>query len=185
MSTILVHRPRIDEPPNRPEPPFTVRTATADHTDGITEIITSSHLLDGTMRVPFQPTDALIDRVAQRADQRVLVAVAGDLVVGFLLLKSWPDAPRHSHVAEIDLVATRDDWQGRGVARALLTAAIDLAEQWMGVRRLQLIVFTTNSGAIGLYERLGFEIEGTMRAYGFGRGVDTDAHIMARTRPIR
>ncbi len=162
-----------------------MRTATADDVDGIGQIISSRHILDGTMRVPFEPVDALRERFEQRPDQRVLVAVAGDLVVGFLLLKSWPDAPRHSHVAEIDLVATSEDWQGRGVARALLEATIEMAEQWMGIRRLQLIVFTTNIGAIGLYERLGFEHEGTMRAYGFGRGVDTDAHIMARVNPIR
>ena len=184
MSTTLIEpMPIAGRPTANRE--FVLRTAAPEHIDGIAEIISSPHILDGTMRVPFEPTDGIRERFAPQPGQRVLVAVADEVVVGFLLLKTWPDAPRHAHVAEIDLVATRADWQGRGVARALLEATIDMAEQWMGIRRLQLIVFTTNTGAIGLYERLGFEHEGTMRAYGFGRAVDTDAHIMARVRPIR
>ncbi|MGB3634406.1 MAG: GNAT family N-acetyltransferase [Rubrobacteraceae bacterium] len=52
----------------------------------------------------------------------------------------------------------RDDWQGKGVGSALLEAALDLADNWLGVTRVRLQVYTDNKAGITLYERFGFEI---------------------------
>jgi putative acetyltransferase len=54
----------------------------------------------------------------------------------------------------------RDDWHGQGVGTALIEAAIDLADNWRNLTRLELRVFTDNAPAIHLYEKVGFEIEG-------------------------
>ena len=64
----------------------------------------------------------------------------------------------------------RDDWQRRGVGSALLHAAIDLADNWIGYTRLELTVFTDNAAAVALYRKFGFEIEGTLRGYAFRDG---------------
>ena len=60
---------------------------------------------------------------------------------------------------------------------------IDLADNWLNLRRLGLIVFADNEQAIGLYERLGFQHEGVMRDFGFKRGAYVDAVVMGRLRP--
>jgi putative acetyltransferase len=97
-----------------------------------------------------------------------------------LELVTWPDEPRHRHVGEVNLVAVHPDWTGRGTGRALMEAAIELADDWLNLRRLSLVVFVDNIVALQMYRRLGFVIEGTMIDYGFKRGQYIDAHVMAR-----
>ncbi len=67
-----------------------------------------------------------------------------------------------------------------GVGSALLSAAIDLCENWMNVSRIEIEVYTDNEAAIALYKKHGFVIEGTCRKYAFRDGKYVDAHIMAR-----
>jgi putative acetyltransferase len=59
-------------------------------------------------------------------------------------------------------------------------AAIELADHWLNLRRLSLVVFVDNSIACEMYRRLGFVVEGTMVGYGFRKGKYLDAHLMAR-----
>jgi putative acetyltransferase len=80
-------------------------------------------------------------------------------------------------------MSVRDDWHHRGVGTALLTAAIDLADNWIGYARLELTVYTDNATALALYRRFGFEIEGTARAYAMRNGTLVDAYMMARLAP--
>jgi len=60
-----------------------------------------------------------------------------------------------------------------------------LAEQWMQIERLSLVVWTNNPGAIHLYEKMGFAIEGTMPAYAFHNGRYLDAYVMGRLKQNR
>jgi putative acetyltransferase len=73
-------------------------------------------------------------------------------------------------------------WQGKGVGSMLLAAALEVADNWMNLRRVELTVYADNEAAIGLYRKFGFETEGLMRDYAVrdGRWVDTLA--MARLR---
>ena len=64
----------------------------------------------------------------------------------------------------------------------LTEALIDLAENWLNLSRISLIVFSDNQPAIHLYESLGFEVEGTMRRFGYGNGAWMDAIMMGRVR---
>ena len=97
-----------------------------------------------------------------------------------LELVTWPDEPRHRHVGEVNLVAVHPGWTGRGAGRALMEAAVELADDWLNLRRLSLVVFVDNTVAIEMYRSLGFVVEGTMAEYGFKRGKYIDAHVMAR-----
>jgi putative acetyltransferase len=69
------------------------------------------------------------------------------------------------------------------VGTALLQAAIDLADNWLNLRRLELEVYTDNEPAVRLYARAGFVIEGTLRQYVFRDGQYVDVYTMARFRP--
>ena len=49
--------------------------------------------------------------------------------------------------------------------------------------RVELSVFTDNARAIALYQRCGFEIEGTLWAYALRDGRYADVLTMARLHP--
>lgn len=70
----------------------------------------------------------------------------------------------------------------RGIDQALLYVIIDLAQNWLGLTRLELEVYTDNVTAIRLYEKVGFVLEGTQRQCALRDGVLIDAHVMARLR---
>ncbi|WP_418427795.1 GNAT family N-acetyltransferase, partial [Anaerotruncus massiliensis (ex Liu et al. 2021)] len=88
------------------------------------------------------------------------------------------------HSAGFGIMVHRD-WQGRGVGRALMEAALDVADNWLMLTRVELTVFTDNARAIGLYKSLGFEIEGTKRMGAIRNGEYADEYYMARLRPPR
>jgi ribosomal protein S18 acetylase RimI-like enzyme len=70
-------------------------------------------------------------------------------------------AERLEHVALLTVAVARGS-RGRGVGRALLGEAEAWARRW-GLRKLSLHVRSGNAAAIGLYRRLGFELEGVER----------------------
>jgi putative acetyltransferase len=111
-----------------------------------------------------------------------LVACAeNDEVVGQLGLHTFPQRPRRHHVGQIGM-AVRDDWQGKGVGTALMQAAVDMADKWLNLTRLELGVFVDNAPGIRLYEKFGFKIEGTSVDYAFRDGHYVDIYFMARLR---
>lgn len=149
-------------------------------------IIAGEIAVHGTMQLPYQ---SVADWTRKLEDPppglHSLVACAGDVageVVGNLGLVGSPQRPRRRHAASIGM-AVRDDWRIRGVGKALMRAAIDLADNWLQITRLELEVWTDNDVAIHLYESFGFEIEGTARRYAFRNGVLVDALHMARLHP--
>ncbi len=89
--------------------------------------------------------------------------------------------PRLAHSGKLGLMVHPDFW-GQGVGTALMAAALDLADNWLDVRRLELEVYTHNAAAIHLYEKFSFALEGTKQKAVFGDGRYFDAHIMARLR---
>lgn len=63
-----------------------------------------------------------------------------------------------------------------------MEALVNLAFNWLGLRRIELTVFTDNTAAVHLYEKFGFAIEGTARRYGLRNGEFVDAYHMALVR---
>jgi ribosomal-protein-alanine N-acetyltransferase len=80
--------------------------------------------------------------------------------------------------AEILTVGVAPWARRRGVGAALMTAAIGVARE-TGAQAMFLEVDVANDGAVGLYERLGFERAGLRRAY-YDRGASgrADALVM-------
>jgi L-phenylalanine/L-methionine N-acetyltransferase len=65
-----------------------------------------------------------------------------------------------------------------------MQAAIDLADKWLNLTRLELEVYTDNEPAIRLYKKFGFTIEGTLAQNSFRDGRYVDSHLMARLRQV-
>lgn len=131
------------------------------------------------LQIPFTTEAERADWIRQSPTERTLVADLDGEPVGVLGLVLHQR--RRSHVGSLGM-AVRRDLQGQGIGRLLMAAAVDLADNWYNLRRLELEVYTDNSRAIRLYQSFGFEIEGTMRAFGFRLGQYVDAYKMARLR---
>jgi len=134
------------------------------------------------MQLPLQSVEGVRKRFLSESHEGFyhLVACVDEEVVGHLGLETFT-RPRRRHVGEIGM-AVRDDWQGKGVGTALMEAALDLADNWLGLARLELSVYVDNVAGVALYKKSGFEIEGTHRRYAFRNGEYVDAYSMARTR---
>ena len=68
-------------------------------------------------------------------------------------------------------------------ASALLGAALEMADNWLNLQRVELTVYTDNPGAQALYRKFGFVEEGLARGFAFRQGEYVDALYMARIRP--
>jgi [ribosomal protein S18]-alanine N-acetyltransferase len=87
-----------------------------------------------------------------------LGAFEGERLAGYLIVSRYVDA---WHV--MNLAVAPDD-RRRGIARSLLECLFDLTDGDMR-RGYTLEVRVSNSGAIALYERLGFRSSGLRRGY--------------------
>ena len=163
-------------------PAVGIRRVEARDAEALHVMYSSPKTMAGTLQLPFPSVDLWRKRLADwPADDYMLVAeVRGD-VVGNAGLHSMGRSARRRHAGYIGM-AVRDDWQGKGVGTALMAAIVDLADNWMGYRRLELTVYVDNAAALALYRKFGFETEGTLREYSYRDGHYVDAYTMARLR---
>lgn len=160
---------------------ISVRARESRDLEAVHELLNCPGVVRGTLQLPLRSLDERRERFAQRPPgAHSLVAEFDGRVVGQLGLHV-EQHPRRRHVGGIGM-AVHDDFQGRGVGGALLAAALDLADNWLGLRRIELQVYTDNAPAIRLYERHGFVTEGTLRDYALRDGGCADALAMARLR---
>lgn len=86
---------------------------------------------------------------------------------------------RYRHRASLGLSVRQDYWR-QGLGRRLL----EIQEGWcrsQGITKLCLEVDTSNTPALGLYLRMGFEVEGTLRReVHMADGSYRDLYIMAK-----
>jgi putative acetyltransferase len=136
----------------------------------------------GTLRRPYQSVEGTRRWLEQLGrDDLQLVAELDGKVVGNGGLH--PQVGRRAHAALIGL-GVGDGFRRRGIGTAILGALVDVADNWLDLRRLELSVYVDNAPAITLYERFGFEPEGTLRAYAFRDGRYVDCLMMARLRGL-
>lgn len=160
----------------------TIRHVEETDADAVQQILTAPHVVRGTMRLAVTPRQYTVKRIAPADGAYKLVAVVGGEVAGFCELLTTPDLPRHSHAGEINLVATHPAFRGRDIGNAMMEAMLDLADNWLQLTRVGLIVWDGNETAIDLYRKHGFVIEGTMSRFVFCEGGYLDAHVMGRIR---
>lgn len=158
------------------------RTEPSDY-EAVQRILASPKVVWGTLQLPFPSIEQWRKRLAEPPEGlfSLVACVENNEVVGQLALQTFPNRPRRRHVGQIGM-AVRDDWQGKRVGTALMQAAIDLADNWLNLTRLELEVFVENTPAIRLYEKCGFTIEGTLVDFAFRDGQYVDTYIMARLR---
>ena len=98
----------------------------------------------------------------ERVDIRdVIVAEVDRSVAGYVRIARPTPLPASDHVLMINGIAVAPGFQQRGVGRALLDAAIEVARA-RGARRLTLRVLGPNAAARRLYASAGFRVEGVL-----------------------
>ncbi len=159
-----------------------VRHAEPGDAPAIHRILCGPRATAGTLQLPLQSVEGVRKRFFSETAEGLyhLVACVNEEVVGHLGLETFT-RPRRRHVGEIGM-AVRDDWQGKGIGSALMEVALDLADNWLNLTRIELSVYTDNAVGVALYKKFGFEIEGTHRRYAFRNGDYVDAYSMARIR---
>ena len=160
-----------------PSSPVLVRAMEPEDLPALTEAWNQPAAYAGTLQLPFTSLEARRQRHAATPGMTRLVAEIEGKAVGMLGLNRYEN--RRSHVGSIGM-AVHDGYAGRGVGSALMAAIVDLADNWLQLKRLELNVYVDNTRAIALYERFGFVREGLQRAYAWRNGAYVDSLAMAR-----
>jgi putative acetyltransferase len=159
-----------------------VRRAVPDDAEAIQRIFEAPLALRGTLQIPYTSVEKRRQWFTESDNTTYpLVAVVEGEVVGQLTLHARGTSPRRRHVAGLGM-AVRDDWHGRGVGTALMVACLNLADNWLNLRRLELEVFVDNEPALRLYKKFGFAVEGRFVDFAYRDGEYVDAYTMARLR---
>ncbi|WP_313655129.1 GNAT family N-acetyltransferase [Pantoea sp.] len=160
---------------------ITVRHVMPDDATALHRIYSQPDTQASTLHLPYSSLQMWQSRLAApQPNAHLLVACIGEEVVGQCALQVEERA-RRRHVASLGMgVDAR--YRQRGVGTALMREMVALCDNWLQVRRMELTVFVDNDPAIALYQRFGFEIEGTARGFAMRHGELTDAHYMARVK---
>ena len=133
-----------------------------------------------TTGLPFTPIQHSYKQLTEAPEGEYrLVACANDAVIGAITLTRYAN-PRLHHVADLSSLAVSPAYQGQGVGSKLFEAALDLADNWLNLVRLELFIYADHISAIRLYKKYGFAVEGTLQSAAFRAGHYVDALIMAR-----
>ena len=160
-----------------------IRRAEPSDVEGIAALFRSREAALGTLQNPYPSVAQWTERLTKNDPtlNYTLVAVAGDELVGHAGLHGVEN-PRRRHAWHLGM-SVRDDWHNRRIGTRLMEALVDLADNWLGALRLELTVYIDNAHALRLYRKLGFEIEGTHRAFSLRDGRYADTYFMARLHP--
>ncbi|WP_028023415.1 GNAT family N-acetyltransferase [Enterovibrio calviensis] len=160
--------------------PVTVRPLEPRDIPAIQQLYACPKAQAGTLQMPLPSLAMWEKRLSNLPDDvYCLVAEEEGKIVGQLGFEANHRA-RRRHVGEFGM-AVHDDHTGQGVASKLLSTMIDLADNWLNLRRIELTVYSDNEAAIALYKNFGFQQEGRAVDYAFRNGEYVDALYMARS----
>lgn len=159
---------------------ITIRTMRSEDAVDIFEIVNQREFRFWTLALPYESFDTVKKWLEPQSPRDLhLSAELEGRVVGASALR--PFYGRRAHAAEF-WIGVHEDYSRKGIGSRLLGAMIDAADNWLNIKRIEMTVFTDNVSALALYNKFGFEIEGTHKAATFRDGAFVDAYCMARLR---
>lgn len=169
----------MQDMPQHPLPEnLIIRARCTADAEGIAALANMPLYRGGTLRMPFQTVEETRSRIEKStAGDVYLIAELNGQIVGNASLGRL--SGRQAHCGMIGM-GVHDGWHGHGIGTALLAALVEVADKWMGLRRLELKVYTENAAAIVVYRKFGFEVEGTLRADAMRDGILIDSLVMGR-----
>ena len=166
---------------------ITVRRVTVADAEAFAAMLGHPEVFPWLLQMPHANTEQWRARLAENAvpgkPDVMLVAVSGDgTVVGGAGLHPAGASQRRRHAMALGM-QVQPAWQRQGVGTTLMDALVDYADNWLGLLRLELEVYTDNHRAQALYKRFGFVEEGVHRCHAMRDGVYVDSLSMARLNP--
>lgn len=118
----------------------------------------------------------ILNEYAEKDNHIYIVAIIDGKIVGQAHAYG-SHKPRLKHACEIGISTRKDHW-GKGIATEVLTYLIDWAKANDVIRKVNLKANVSNTKAIALYERMGFQHEGLHKRDFYLHGEFTDAVTM-------
>jgi putative acetyltransferase len=166
-------------------PTVTIRGQQGDDWEQLYALLNEPDILRASLDdLPYMAEETFREHVnAPAAATYTLIAETGQpsgrtRIIGVAWLAG--QRPRRRHVGELALVV-HPDYRGSEVEHLLLDAALNLADQWLGLQRIEVIVYADDP-ALNLYEQHGFEREALMPRFAFRAGEYSTAVLLARRR---
>ena len=158
-------------------PPVLVRPARPDDAAAIAHIynqgIEDRSTLETQLRTPQERLEWL---TARSPRYPVTVAERGGKVIGWASLNPFSAREAYRWVADLSVYIERPE-RGTGIGTILMVDLMERARR-LDYHKVVLTTFPTLTGAVTLYERLGFRHVGDYREQGLLDGVWVDTRIM-------
>ncbi len=161
---------------------YTIRPARLEDMESVNCLRRTPGVFETTLALPSERVRHNVEKFQALGpnDHSFAAVLADGTVIGTAQLKVSPN-PRTAHVGTVGL-SVRTDYQDMGVGTALMRTLLELADNWLMLVRLELLVDAGNARAIHLYEKLGFETEARLRKSSIRDGRYIDDCLMARLR---
>jgi putative acetyltransferase len=163
---------------------YRIRHLEPEDAAALRELTADESVYGNTLQLPnpsLQMLERRFHRLLRPGRYQLICESASGEVLGHAGLWRF-DEERLGHIGGLGIVVRRD-WQGRGVGSALMAALTDLADNWLGLRRIELVVYADNLHAQALYRKFGFVEEARMRAHSLRGGAYHDSLLMGRLHP--
>ena len=157
-----------------------IRSILLQDAEALWKIARQEGVIETTMALPSLRLEQRLKSIGELSENdHYMVAERAGEVVGVAGLTVGTGRTRHS--GSLFIYVARQQ-QGQGIGTRLMQALLDLADNWLLLRRVELTVLTENEGAKRLYERLGFVVEGRRKMSVIAQGELKDEWLMARFR---
>lgn len=134
---------------------------------------------DSTMQLEPVDAESVRSRIASLGEREaLLVAEAGNRVVGWGIVKRYSDRGGYRHTAETSVYVRRDR-TGEGFGSQIQAALIERCRAF-GDRHLVAKVWADNEASVALHRRFGYEEVGVQRDIGRVDGAWKDVLILQK-----
>lgn len=166
-------------------PPVALRGQRSDDADSVFGLLNHEdvrYLLDD---IPYFSDDEFRERYINAADNvhRLIGEIA--LPSGRKRLVGWASIllrqKRRRHTGVLQFLV-HPDHHDTGEEEAFLSLVLRFVDDWLGLHRLEFVLYVDDARLIALVESYGFVCEATMQRYAFREGEYHDAFVMARLR---